>query len=44
MKRIGKNDYIFITDNALVTIGNVSKEVKSPKNPEYVPRKYCKSI
>ena len=28
------------SDNAIVTIGNVSKEVKSPKSPEYVPRKY----
>jgi hypothetical protein len=24
----------------VVTIGNVSKKVKAPKNPELVPRKY----
>lgn len=27
--------------DAKVTIGDVSKEVIAPKNPEYVPRKYC---
>ena len=35
---------MFKTSNAsedtVVTIGNVSKKVKSPKNPELVPRKY----
>ncbi|KAG7197989.1 hypothetical protein KM043_016215 [Ampulex compressa] len=28
------------SDNVVVTIADVSKEVKPPKNPEYVPRKY----
>lgn len=27
----------------VVSIGEVSKVVKVPQNPEYVPRKYCKS-
>lgn len=27
--------------DAKVTIGDVSKEITVPKNPEYVPRKYC---
>nr|XP_031838808.1 von Willebrand factor A domain-containing protein 8 isoform X2 [Nomia melanderi] len=28
------------SDNTVVTIGDVSKQVKSAQNPEYVPRKY----
>lgn len=28
----------------IVTIGDVSKPVKSPQKPEYVPKKYCKLI
>ncbi|CAL7944841.1 unnamed protein product [Xylocopa violacea] len=28
------------SDNTIVTIGDVSKEVKLPQKPEYVPRKY----
>lgn len=31
------------TENASVTIGDVTKQVKSGSNPEYVPRKYRKS-
>lgn len=27
-----------------VTIGDVSKEITSPKKVEYVPRKYCKCL
>lgn len=26
----------------IVSIGQVSKTVKAPQKPEYVPRKYCK--
>lgn len=32
------------SDEGKVTIGNVSKEIKSPKKIEYVPRKYCKYL
>lgn len=27
-----------------ITIGNVTKEIKTPKKIEYVPRKYCKFV
>lgn len=30
------------TDDTVVTIGDVSKQVKPAQNPEYIPRKYCK--
>ncbi|XP_012146606.2 von Willebrand factor A domain-containing protein c12.2 isoform X1 [Megachile rotundata] len=33
-----------ISDDTVVTIGNVSKRVKVPNNPEYVPRKYLLQI
>lgn len=29
---------------ASVSIGNVFKETKKPKRPEYVPKKYCKYL
>lgn len=32
----------YYAGNTVVTIGDVSKEVKPGSNPEYVPRKYCK--
>lgn len=28
--------------NETVTIGNITKVIKQPKNIEYVPRNYCK--
>lgn len=36
------NCHDIIIDNEIVTIGDVSKQVKAPQKPEYVPRKYCK--
>lgn len=32
------------TSESTVSIGDVVKEVVSPKNPELVPKKYCKLI
>lgn len=33
---------LLISDDMVVTIKDVSKKIKPAKNPEYVPRKYCK--
>lgn len=33
---------IILLAKTQVTIGDVSKDVKEPKHPEYVPLKYCK--
>lgn len=38
-----KNYVRAISDNVL-TIDNVSRELKEPQHPEYVPRNYCKWI
>lgn len=32
----------YCSSKGKVTIGNVTKEVREPKFPEYVPRNYCK--
>lgn len=30
--------------NSAVSIGETVKEIKKAKHPEYVPKKYCKSV
>lgn len=39
---LGANTLRAYSSEDKVTIGDVSKEISSPKNAEYVPRKYCK--
>lgn len=33
-----------ITHDGILTIDNVSREIRPPQHPEYVPRNYCKSL
>lgn len=35
------NILLFISGNVIVTINDVSKEIKPAQQPEYIPRKYC---
>lgn len=31
----------YVTEAGVISIGNVTKETKEPKRPEYIPKKYC---